>query len=160
MPASGGIGTVTLAMNLTLSFRDYVPVPRKLAVPASPLFSGRGRFSVRMMDPPMTVLIYVDTGKQIGDPEHLKVFANADAAAAWFAETIPKAWPLSTSFWTVRLEARTLLEGRDFQMARAAHPGVQFIQSKVQLIARNVATPKKETQVRVVRSVTRPNVTG
>ena len=58
----------------------------------------------------MTVLIYVDTGKQIGDPEHLKVFANADAAAAWFAETIPKAWRLSTRFWTFRLEARTLLE--------------------------------------------------
>jgi LmbE family N-acetylglucosaminyl deacetylase len=29
---------------------------------------------------PMTVLIYVDTSKQVGDPDHLKVFANADAA--------------------------------------------------------------------------------
>jgi hypothetical protein len=28
----------------------------------------------------MTVLIDVDTSKQVGDPEHLKVFANADAA--------------------------------------------------------------------------------
>ena len=28
----------------------------------------------------MTVLIYVNTSKQVGDPEHLKVFANADAA--------------------------------------------------------------------------------
>jgi hypothetical protein len=43
-----------------------------------------------------TVLIYVDTSKQVGDPEHLKVFANADAAEAWFAEMIRKAWPLST----------------------------------------------------------------
>ena len=25
----------------------------------------------------MTVLIYVDTSKQVGDPDHLKVFANA-----------------------------------------------------------------------------------
>jgi len=32
------------------------------------------------MAPPMTVLIYVDTSKQVGDPDHLKVFANADAA--------------------------------------------------------------------------------
>ena len=41
----------------------------------------------------MTVLIYVDTSKQVGDPDHLKVFANADAAEAWFAadRTIP-AW--------------------------------------------------------------------
>ena len=29
----------------------------------------------------MTVLIYVDTSKEVGDPDHLKVFANADAAA-------------------------------------------------------------------------------
>jgi hypothetical protein len=29
----------------------------------------------------MTVLIYVNTSKQVGDPEHLKVFANVDAAA-------------------------------------------------------------------------------
>jgi hypothetical protein len=34
----------------------------------------------------MTVLIYVDTSKQVGEPDHLKVFANADAAATWFAE--------------------------------------------------------------------------
>lgn len=47
----------------------------------------------------MTVLIYVDTSKQVGDRDHLKVFANADAAEAWFAETIPRAWPLSTRFW-------------------------------------------------------------
>ncbi len=37
----------------------------------------------------MTVLIYVDTSK-VGDPEHLKVFANADAAEAWFAENDPE----------------------------------------------------------------------
>jgi hypothetical protein len=34
----------------------------------------------------MTVLIYVDRSKQVGDPDHLKVFANAEAAATWFAE--------------------------------------------------------------------------
>ena len=38
----------------------------------------------------MTVLIYVDTSKQVGDPDHLKVFANADAAEAWFAENDPE----------------------------------------------------------------------
>ena len=30
----------------------------------------------------MTVLIYVDTSKLVGDLNHLKVFANADAAEA------------------------------------------------------------------------------
>jgi hypothetical protein len=39
---------------------------------------------------PVTVLIYVDTSKQVGDPDHLKVFANAEAAATWFAENDPE----------------------------------------------------------------------
>ena len=34
----------------------------------------------------MTVFIYVDTSKEVGDPDHLKVFANADAAETWFEE--------------------------------------------------------------------------
>ena len=38
----------------------------------------------------MTVLIYVDTSKQVGDLEHIKVFANADAAEAWFAKNDPE----------------------------------------------------------------------
>ena len=33
-----------------------------------------------------TVWAYVDTSKQVGDVEHIKVFANAAAAEAWFAE--------------------------------------------------------------------------
>jgi hypothetical protein len=28
----------------------------------------------------MTVFVYVNTSKQVGDPDHLKVFANTDAA--------------------------------------------------------------------------------
>ena len=31
----------------------------------------------------MTVWIYVDTGKQVGDREHLQVFASEDAAETW-----------------------------------------------------------------------------
>jgi hypothetical protein len=39
----------------------------------------------------MTVLIYVDTSKQVGDKDHLKVFATpSDAAEAWFAENDPE----------------------------------------------------------------------
>lgn len=38
----------------------------------------------------MTVLIYVNTSKKVGDPEHLKVFADADAAETWFAENDPE----------------------------------------------------------------------
>jgi hypothetical protein len=34
----------------------------------------------------MTVWIYVDTGKQVGDREHLQVFASEDAAETWLQE--------------------------------------------------------------------------
>lgn len=37
-----------------------------------------------------TVWIYVDTSKEVGDPEHLKVFASEDAAERWFAENDPE----------------------------------------------------------------------
>ena len=38
----------------------------------------------------MTVWIYVDNSKDVGDPEHLKVFATADTAESWFKENDPE----------------------------------------------------------------------
>ena len=38
----------------------------------------------------MSVLIYVNASKQVGDVDHLKVFANADAAETWFEENDPE----------------------------------------------------------------------
>jgi hypothetical protein len=38
----------------------------------------------------MTVWIYVDTRQQVGDKNHLKVFADEDAAEAWLAENDPE----------------------------------------------------------------------
>jgi hypothetical protein len=38
----------------------------------------------------MNVFIYVDTSKEVGDPDHLKVFATADAADTWLGENEPK----------------------------------------------------------------------
>ena len=39
----------------------------------------------------MTVWIYLDTNKQVGDPEHLKVFDNQEIAQAWFEANDPEA---------------------------------------------------------------------
>jgi len=39
---------------------------------------------------PMTVFVYVNTSKQVGDPEHIKAFANVDAAEKWFEENDPE----------------------------------------------------------------------
>ena len=38
----------------------------------------------------MTVWIYVNTAADVGDVDHLKVFASEDAANAWFAENDPE----------------------------------------------------------------------
>jgi hypothetical protein len=40
----------------------------------------------RVQDLAMIVLVYVNTIKQVGDAEHVKVFAATDAAEAWFEE--------------------------------------------------------------------------
>jgi hypothetical protein len=37
----------------------------------------------------MKVWIYVDTNKQVGDIDHLKVFANDEAAEFWFEKYDP-----------------------------------------------------------------------
>ena len=37
-----------------------------------------------------TVRIYVDTNRDVGDRDHLKVFANSDAADEWFKEHDPE----------------------------------------------------------------------
>jgi hypothetical protein len=38
------------------------------------------------MSGPNTVWIYVDSRKLVGDRDHLQVFADEDAAEAWFRE--------------------------------------------------------------------------
>ena len=38
----------------------------------------------------MTVFVYINTSKDVNDPEHVKLFANADAAQAWFEENDPE----------------------------------------------------------------------
>jgi hypothetical protein len=39
---------------------------------------------------PMTVFVYVNTSKRVGDAEHIKVFATTDAAEKWFEENDPE----------------------------------------------------------------------
>ena len=38
----------------------------------------------------MTVFVYVNISKQVGDSEHIKAFANVDAAEKWFEENDPE----------------------------------------------------------------------
>jgi len=78
-------------MNLTPSFRDQALAPRKSAVPVRTVpQAGAASHCAVSQDPAVTVLIYLDTSKQVGDPDHLKVFTNADAAEKWFEENDPE----------------------------------------------------------------------
>lgn len=38
----------------------------------------------------MTVFVYVNTAKQVGDADHVKVFSTVDAAEKWFEENDPE----------------------------------------------------------------------
>jgi hypothetical protein len=61
-----------------------------------------------------TVLIYVNTSKEVGDVDHLKVFANEEAMEKWFEErTTRRASPFSTRCWSERIGQHTILASRD-----------------------------------------------
>ncbi len=47
----------------------------------------------------MTVRIYVDTSKAVGDVDHLKVFANEEAAERWLAEHDPEG--VAFEYWVI-----------------------------------------------------------
>jgi hypothetical protein len=38
----------------------------------------------------MTGFVFVNTAKQVGDVDHIKVFATVDAAETWFEENAPE----------------------------------------------------------------------
>jgi hypothetical protein len=38
----------------------------------------------------MTVFVYVNTAKQVGDKDHIKVFSTVEAAETWFEENDPE----------------------------------------------------------------------
>jgi hypothetical protein len=44
----------------------------------------------RTLSEDKTVWIYINTAKEVGDVDRLKVFANEDAAERWFAEHDPE----------------------------------------------------------------------
>jgi hypothetical protein len=50
--------------------------------------------------PTMTVLIYVNTSKQVGGADHLKVFANPDARKHGSRKMTPKAWHSNMRSWS------------------------------------------------------------
>jgi hypothetical protein len=58
----------------------------------------------------MTVWVYVDTSKQVGDRNHIKVFASQEAALAWFRLNDPEGVAFE---YEVRSAATTSQEAHD-----------------------------------------------
>ena len=57
----------------------------------------------------MTVPIYVNTSKQVGDPDYLKVFANEDAAETWLQENDPEGVRSNMRSWSKFCSASTCI---------------------------------------------------
>src|SRR5437762_6609375 len=49
-----------------------------------------GSLAFNLSDRRMTVCIYINTAKEVGDEDHLKVFASEEAAERWFAKHDPE----------------------------------------------------------------------
>ena len=58
----------------------------------------------------MKVWIYVDTSKQVGDREHIKVFASQEVALAWFELNDPEGVAFE---YEVRGAGTTIREAHD-----------------------------------------------
>jgi hypothetical protein len=71
-------------IELGVVFSVDATAPALCAVVSTPRAGARPGFLL------MTVFVYVNTSKQVGDPDHIKVFATDDAAETWFAENDPE----------------------------------------------------------------------
>jgi hypothetical protein len=66
-----------------------------------------------------TVWAYVDTSKQVGDPDHLKLFADQDAAEQWLSGTTGKASHSNIASLAALTEAgRTIANMEETALAR------------------------------------------
>lgn len=59
----------------------------------------------------MNVWIYVDTKREVGDRNHLQVFADQDAAEAWFQENDPEGVAFEYAIQTVKDGAIDTIDG-------------------------------------------------
>jgi hypothetical protein len=80
----------------------------------------------------MTVWIYVDMNREVGDKDHLKVFASDEAAEGWLLSTIRKA---SLS----RMRFRTELQATAYRLLAA----FLILKSSIRLPERNCAISQR-----------------
>jgi hypothetical protein len=67
-----------------------------------------------------TVWIYVDTNKEVGDRDHLKVFANRDAADEWLKDNDPEGIPFGYEVDGKAKRERPIMARRDLARGRGS----------------------------------------
>ena len=77
----------------------------------------------------MTVWIYVDASKDVGDKDHLTVFATIEAAEAWFEENDPEG--VAFEYDVIGAEAVQVLSTSNEGAARAAELADKVIEQKL-----------------------------
>src|SRR3984893_10472801 len=83
-------GTEAIIERIAMGWRSHsTKAPSRRLFQLS-LATHRGVARIEPERPMTTVWIYVDASKEVGDPDHLKVFANIDAAETWFEEHDPE----------------------------------------------------------------------
>jgi hypothetical protein len=87
------VGNGTERDKFFISFRVLCPIGPgsktglRFSAPATRTW---GRFDPIVENATMSVWIYGDTSKEVGDPDHLRVFANEEAADTWLQENDPE----------------------------------------------------------------------
>ena len=79
----------------------------------------------------MTVWIYVDTRKDVGDKDHLKVFATAEAAEAWFEVNAPEGVAFEYDVIGTAPESARILSTSTDGAARAEELAAKVIEKKL-----------------------------
>jgi hypothetical protein len=70
------------------SLADAIRLMEKVIAIAQRLLRVLGQAQAE--EKPRTVFVYVNISKQVGDVDHIKVFATTDAAETWFEENDPE----------------------------------------------------------------------
>jgi hypothetical protein len=73
----------------------------------------------------MTVFVYVTASKQIGDKDHVRVFANVDAGEKWFEENDPEG--VAFEYEVLELTAGPQAAGSAARPSWCSTPGVPIL---------------------------------
>ena len=82
----------------------------------------------------MTFFVYVNTSKQVGDVEHIKVFATTEVAEVWFEENDPEGG--AESFWTLCFQSLDFFSSSS-RASRVRPPNSRILASHCSWAARS-----------------------